>query len=76
MSRLSFNLVTVVIIAFVIIILALLSEVFTQGKAENSVISWNLTKLVYEGVVLGELGNYTGSIEYFDKVLAVNPHDF
>jgi tetratricopeptide (TPR) repeat protein len=31
--------------------------------------------LTCKGVVLDDLGNHTGAIQYFDKVLAIQPND-
>ena len=60
----------------VVVVLALLHEVFVQIKAENngiSGISKNLTMLVNKGVANDRLGNHTGAIEYYDKALSINP---
>jgi tetratricopeptide (TPR) repeat protein len=44
-------------------------------RALNGKSLHNVHALYDKGVALGDLGNYTGAIEYFDKVLDIDPHD-
>ena len=38
-------------------------------------VSQEVNALVEKGIALGSLGNYTESITYFDKALAIDPKD-
>src|SRR5215467_1138433 len=70
-SAVSSNLTMVCVTAIVTAIgLALLPELFVHTKAEN-----NVTISVKKGEALYDLGNYTGAILYYDKALAINPHN-
>jgi tetratricopeptide (TPR) repeat protein len=55
--------------------LILISELLPHVKAENNIVSGNSSLLVNEGIALGLLGNSTAAIKYFDKALAIKPHN-
>jgi Flp pilus assembly protein TadD len=47
----------------------------TQTQNTTTPTGPSLDTLYNKGLSLYHLGNYTGAIEYFDKALAINPHD-
>ena len=46
-----------------------------QTQPQNTTTGPSLDALYNKGLSLSHLGNYTGAIEYFDRVLAVDPND-
>ena len=55
--------------------LILLPTIFVLAKVQKDVVSGNDTSVYNKGLALSDLGNYTGAIVYYDKALAINPHD-
>ncbi|MGA9153144.1 MAG: tetratricopeptide repeat protein, partial [Candidatus Nitrosopolaris sp.] len=55
--------------------LILLPTIFVLAKVQKDVASGNDTSVYNKGLALSDLGNYTGAIVYYDKALAINPHD-
>ncbi|MGA9152365.1 MAG: tetratricopeptide repeat protein [Candidatus Nitrosopolaris sp.] len=75
-NSMSFKLMIVCILAILTVIgLSLILGLLPHVKAENNVVSGNSSLLVKEGIALDESGNYTGAIEYYDKALAIDPHN-
>jgi tetratricopeptide (TPR) repeat protein len=57
-----------------IIGLSLLPTVFVLARAEKDVASGNDSTIYIKGLALDKLGNDTGAILYYDKALAIDPH--
>src|SRR6476619_2638459 len=66
---------TLMIVLIAIAYHSLEPNIFVKAKLENVVDSENLAPLTNKGRALYELGNHTGAIDYFDKVLAIKPND-
>jgi tetratricopeptide (TPR) repeat protein len=58
------------LIISITVILVTLPNVFAQNK------SVDFNALVNKGIALGNLGNDTGALQYFDKALAIQPNNF
>jgi tetratricopeptide (TPR) repeat protein len=61
--------------------LSLPSCVFVLAKVEkdiaagNNTTVYNVHSFYIKGLILDNLGNHTGAIEYFDKALSIYPKD-
>ncbi len=50
-----------------------LNQNATSPQASSHVPTTDVSTLVNEGDTLGNLGNYTGAIQYYDKALTIDP---
>jgi tetratricopeptide (TPR) repeat protein len=58
-----------------LIVLSLLHSVYVLAKVQKDITAGNLTGLFKKGLALYNAGNHIGAIVYYNKALAINPHD-
>jgi len=58
-----------------IIVLDLRPSVYALVKVQKDIAAGNVTSLLKKGLALDKSGNHTEAIEYYNKVLAIDPND-